>query len=93
LYAAVEDARQYTIEGNIIRDTQAEPTQHIGVEERHGTYRDKPTRADENMIVGNTFAGHRKADIVIAGNSTRCENNSDAVIRRTQSSKEVREAK
>lgn len=92
LYAAVEDARQYTIEGNTIRDTQAEPTQHIGVEERHGTYRGKPTRADENVITGNTFAGHREADIVLAGTDTRCEDNSDAMVRRSQPSKGVKEA-
>jgi hypothetical protein len=44
------------------------------------------------MIFGNAFAGHREADIVIAGSSTRCENNSDAVIRRSQSSRQVEEA-
>jgi hypothetical protein len=44
------------------------------------------------MIFGNAFAGHREADIVLAGSSTRCENNSDAVIRRSQSSRQVEEA-
>ena len=92
MYAAVEDARRYTIEGNMIWDTQAEPTQHIDVEERHGTYRDKPTWADENVITGNTFAGHREADIVLAGTETRCEDNSGAVIRRSPPSKGVKEA-
>jgi parallel beta-helix repeat protein len=92
LYAAVEDARQYTIEGNIIRDTQAEPTQHIGVEERHGMYRDKPTRADENVITGNKFAGHRDADVVLAGTDTRCEDNLGAVIRRSHPATGVKDA-
>jgi parallel beta-helix repeat protein len=90
LHAAVEDARHYTIEGNTIRDTQAEPTQYIGIEERHGRYRDKPTVADENVITGNTFSGHRDADIVLAGTDTRCENNFDAVVQRSPTRAETK---
>jgi len=78
LFAAVEDARGYTITGNTIRDTQPEPTQHVGIEERHGERRGEPTRADGNVIRGNRFSGHPKADVILAGPNTRCEDNDGA---------------
>ena len=78
LYAAVEDARGYTITGNTIRDTQPEPTQHVGIEERHGERRGEPTHADGNVISRNHFSGHRKADVILAGPNTRCEDNGGA---------------
>lgn len=73
LYAAVEDARNYTITDNIIRDTQEEPTQFVGIEEKHGERGGKKTSADENIIRKNTFAGHRTADIIVAGHKTIVE--------------------
>jgi len=80
LYASVEDARNYTITGNTIRDTQANSTQWVGIEEKNGKYRDKPTYADENIIRGNRFSGHKTADIVIAGAATVCEDNGEAKV-------------
>jgi hypothetical protein len=88
LYAATEDARAYQILGNTIRDTQPSPTQYIGIEERHGTYRGKPTWADENVIEGNTFRGHKEADVVLVGPATRCENKGKIVVRRVSAGKE-----
>ncbi len=85
LYASTEDARGYVIVGNTIGDTQATPTQHVGIEERHGRYRDRPTAADENRICENRFGGHLTADIILAGEKTLCENNGNAsvVLRRS----------
>ena len=80
LYASLEDARAYTITGNTIRDTQEVPTQFVGIEEKNGTYRDKPTAADENIIRGNRFSGHRTADIILAGPNTVCEDNGEAKV-------------
>lgn len=54
--------------------------------------RGKPTRADEKVIAGNTFAGHREADIVLAGTDTRCEDNAGAVIRRSHPATGVKDA-
>jgi parallel beta-helix repeat protein len=82
LYASLEDARDYTIRGNSIRDTQKSPTQFIGVEEKDGSYRGKPTYADENLIRDNVFSGHKTADIVLAGAATRCEKNGEALVQR-----------
>ena len=75
LYASSEDAMNYTIKGNKIRDTQNEKTQHIGIEEKNGMYRDKPTSADFNIIEYNELSGHLKADIIIVGKNTVCKNN------------------
>jgi len=83
LYASVEDAREYIIRANTIRDSQESATQWIGIEERNGMYRDKPTCADENLIEENVFSGHRKADVVLSGPATRCEANGNINIRRT----------
>jgi hypothetical protein len=73
-------ATEITIEGNTIRDTQPNPTQHIGIEETEGKNRDKPVAPDENVIRGNTFCGHKIADIVIIGPRTVAENNGDAKV-------------
>jgi parallel beta-helix repeat protein len=70
IHAATEDARNYTVAGNTIRDTQAMPSQHVGVEERNGVYRDKPTAADENLIEGNSYSGHVRADVIVVGPAT-----------------------
>ncbi|MCM8802579.1 MAG: right-handed parallel beta-helix repeat-containing protein [Candidatus Omnitrophica bacterium] len=75
IYASSEDAMNYTIKGNIIRDTQNEKTQYIGIEEKNGKYRDKPTFADFNIIEDNELIGHIKADIIIVGQNTVCKNN------------------
>lgn len=70
LHAAVEDARNYTITDNTIRDTQAAPTQHVGIEERNGVRNNKPTAADENLIENNTYSGHTVADVIVVGPAT-----------------------
>jgi len=70
LFAKVEDARNYTITGNTIRDTQEKPTQWIGIHEKNGMRRKKVTYADENVVKGNTFSGHKVADVVVSGAKT-----------------------
>ncbi|NQU19699.1 MAG: right-handed parallel beta-helix repeat-containing protein [Candidatus Nealsonbacteria bacterium] len=80
IYAALEDARQYTLVGNTIRDTQAEPTQWVGIEERAGAYRGQPTVADGNVIRNNVAVGHKVADVIVTGSSTRCEANDGAKV-------------
>jgi len=90
LYASTEDACKYTITGNTIRDTQEQPTQQVGIEERNGTYQKKPTRADENTIRGNTYAGHKTADVVAVGSKTVIEEDAKVtVVRRSQETQEV----
>lgn len=74
VYASQENAMGYTIVSNQIRDTQSAPTQQVGIEERHGNYRGKPTQADANVIRHNTFSGMRRADIILAGSKTVVEN-------------------
>lgn len=81
VYAANEDALDYTIANNLIRDTQSTPTQFIGIEERNGEYQKKPTRADENKIAGNKFDGHKVADIVVAGPQTVVENEGAKLVK------------
>ena len=82
IYASVEDAREYTVARNTIRDTQDVPTQHVGIEERNGERRGKRTFADENRIEGNSLSGHKVADIVLRGQSTVCDKNGDALVKR-----------
>lgn len=81
LEAAVEDARACTIEDNTIESTLAEPTQWVGVHERCGRYRDKPTLADENIIRGNRFHGHKTADVIVVGARTVVDNAGAKVVR------------
>lgn len=91
IYASAEDAKQYTIEGNTVESTLENPTQWVGIEERNG----KPLRrermrkgktqivtklADENVIRNNKVSGHKKADILIIGPKTVCENNGEAKV-------------
>jgi len=91
LFASAEDARAYTLENNTIESTLEEPTQHVGIEERHGT----PVRreverdgkkvvetriADENIIRGNKLSGHKTADIMVVGQATSCEANAAANV-------------
>lgn len=82
IYASVEDAREYTVVENTIRDTQDDSTQHIGIEERNGERRGKRTIADENRIEGNSLSGHKVADIVLQGQSTVCNKNGNARVER-----------
>ncbi|MCM8789372.1 MAG: hypothetical protein NC907_06255, partial [Candidatus Omnitrophica bacterium] len=49
-------------------------TQRIGIEEKNGTYREKPTSADKNIIEDNILSGH-EIDIIVAGQNTVCRNN------------------
>ena len=74
IHAAVEDAKAYLIEENIIESTEPEPCQHVGIEERNGKYKDTITLADENTIKNNKFKGHKIADIVVSGSKTVVEN-------------------
>lgn len=75
LYASSEDAMNYTIKNNEISDTQENKTQYIGIEEKNGTYRDKPTNADNNVIENNILSGHKVADIIVVGQNTVCKDN------------------
>ena len=94
LGAQVEDARAYTITGNTIRDTQEKPTQFVGIEEKGGKRGKKTTYADENVIKGNTFAGHKTADIIVVGPKTVVEDNGEAkVVRNIEEPKPEPEAK
>jgi len=75
LYASTEDAMNYTIKNNEIFDDQNTKTQYVGIEEKKGTYMNKPTFADNNVIEDNVLSGHKTADIIIAGPNTVCKNN------------------
>jgi len=81
LFASVEDARAYTITGNTIRDTQEPATQYVGIHEKNGERGGKPTYADENVISGNTFSGHKTADIVVSGEKTVVDNAGAKVVK------------
>jgi len=95
LFASAEDARAYTVEHNVVESTLKEPTQWVGIEERHG----KPIRreverkgkkviatkiADENVIRKNKVSGHKTADVIVVGPKTVCEDNPGAkAVRKT----------
>jgi len=87
IYASTEDAMNYTIRNNTIADTQETKTQYIGIEEKNGTYREKPTFADNNVIEDNILSGHKVADIVIVGQNTVCRNNKCEKIESEQQTK------
>jgi|GEM_PF-1048971 len=87
IYAATENAMNYTIKNNTISDTQETKTQHTGIEEKNGTYGEKPTFADNNVIEDNILSGHKVADIVIAGQNTVCKNNKCEKIEYKQQTK------
>lgn len=72
-----DGAEQYRIEKNIIRDTQRQPTQHVGVEEQAG--------ADANLLRANTFSGHERADVILSGKKTKVEGSPGATVRRARS--------
>ncbi len=78
--AAREDALEYTVEENIIRDTQEVPTQHVGVEERHGERRGGLNRADANIVRNNSYSGHIKADVIVVGKKTVVEEADQIVV-------------
>lgn len=80
VHAAVEDAREYIIEENIIRDTQEEPTQFVGVREEHGMRHDNVVYADENIIRNNKYSGHREADVIVVGLKTVVEEDDEAAV-------------
>jgi hypothetical protein len=48
-----------------------------------GSYRDKPTAADENIIRNNTFRGHKTADVIYAGEKTVVDNPGAKVVKET----------
>ncbi|MCM8825588.1 MAG: hypothetical protein NC937_05565, partial [Candidatus Omnitrophica bacterium] len=54
--------------------TQDKKTQRVGIEEKNGTYREKPVFADKNLIEDNILSGH-EIDIIVAGQNTVCGNN------------------
>ena len=95
IYAVAEDARNYTIEGNIVESTLENPTQWIGIEERNGKPVSREVKkrgktitvtkiADENRIVRNKCSGHKTADILVIGAKTVAEDNEGAVVRKTE---------
>lgn len=55
---------------------QKSPTQVVGVEEKDGSCRGKPTHVGENLIRNNVFSGHRKADIWLTGPATESKSRS-----------------
>ncbi len=93
LFASAEDARNYTVEGNLVESTLPEPTQWVGIEERCGDpirreveregKRVVETRiADENVIRANKLSGHKTADIILVGPRTTCDANPGATVLR-----------
>ncbi len=75
--------------GNTIQSTLEQPTQWVGIEERHAKPMEKnkdqadPTYqlmlADRNRIADNQVAGHRTADILVRGPHTELANNTGQV--------------
>jgi hypothetical protein len=41
--------------------------------------RKKPTTADENVIKGNRFSGHKVADVVVSGKQTVVEGDAKVI--------------
>lgn len=82
LYSLGDGAQRYQIVKNVIRDTQRVPTQHIGVAEEPG--------ADGNTVKDNTFSGHERADVIVAGKNTKVEGSPGAKVRRWQITKPAR---
>ena len=74
-----DGARQYTISGNTVRDTQRQPTQHVGIEEHAG--------GDGNTITGNRLSGHSTADVIPSGAKTVVQNPVPAVPRKKATAK------
>jgi hypothetical protein len=71
------------IEGNTIRDTQDNPTQFVGIEEKPGTQKDRDGNIqtpDGNVIRDNKVSGHKTADIIVSGPKTVVEDNGDAKV-------------
>ena len=80
-------ARKITIEGNTIESTLEEPTQWVGIEERHAKVNPEMASAingyhvaDRNRIIGNKLSGHRTADIIVRGPNTIVEDNEGTVV-------------
>jgi hypothetical protein len=82
LWAQVENARGYTIEGNVFENMTDTPTQLTAIEERNGEYRGKPTSADENTIRKNVFRNPENAKVVIVGNSTHVDQPGANLVRK-----------
>lgn len=80
VYAATENAQDCTIGGNTVRDTQKEPTQWVGIEEKNGKRKGKVTIADNNVIKNNTYSDLKTADIVRVGKNTRIDESSSVRI-------------
>jgi len=90
IYPTGEPAGGYLIEDNTIASTLTEPTQLVGIEERNGD----PIRAevwtggkrvvdriaDGNVIRGNRFSGHIRADVIATGADTSVSEGGDAKI-------------
>ena len=82
LWAQVEDAKGYTIEGNIFENTGNAPTQLTAIQEQNGERNGKPTGADNNVIRKNVFRSPKNAKVVIVGTSTMVEQPGANVVRK-----------
>jgi hypothetical protein len=82
LRAQVEDARGYTIEGNVFENTTDTPTQLTAIEEQNGERRGQPTAADDNVIRKNVFRSPENAKVVIVGSSTLVDQPGANVVRK-----------
>lgn len=82
LWAQVEDARGYTIEGNVFENTADTPTQLTAIEEQNGERRGQPTSADDNVIRKNVFRNPENAKVVIVGRSTQVDQPGANVVRK-----------
>ena len=77
------------VRDNVIESTRAEPTQWIGIEERHATPMESRKQladpatglvmVDESTIEGNRLKGHKTADIVVRGRATKVTGNEGRV--------------
>jgi hypothetical protein len=78
------------VRGNVIESTLAEPTQWVGIEERHATPLEKRKEladpatglvmVDESTFEDNRLRGHKTADIIVRGRTTQAAGNEGRVV-------------
>jgi hypothetical protein len=78
------------VRDNVIESTLAEPTQWVGIEERHvkpmqdkEQYADPETglvMVDGSAIEGNRLQGHKTADVIVRGRATTVTGNDGRVV-------------
>lgn len=86
----VESPSGAVVRDNVIESTLTEPSQWVGIEERHATpLAGKEDRADPatgllmvdaSTIEGNRLRGHKTADIVIRGRTTKAMGNEGRAV-------------